>query len=248
MPKLPSKLKPILFKTLIALAVLIPLAIGGFWVYTRFASYSAEEFYLNKALNDPAVEITTHRRYYQITPQNLDSQNTPIIYYTGGLVDSESYLFQMAQISQQLQTEVFLSRPVFNAMIFEINLSDSIIRSQNLDKIQIGGHSLGGISGCRYAKNNPEKVERLFLLGSYCDQDLSQLEFEVLSIMGKRDGIINQENYQKAKANLPAGAVIIEDEKLNHSDFGNYGLQDGDEPSKLEVMEVVEMVVEGFGG
>jgi len=43
--------------------------------------------------------------------------------------------------------------------------------------------------------------------------------------MGKEDKIINRSNYEQAKDNLPPGVEIIEIEGLNHSGFGNYGLQ-----------------------
>jgi len=238
------KIKPFLTKALIALLILIPLAIGGFWLYTQTFSYSAEREYLELALNDNQVEITKNWRYYKISPKNVEAKNTSIIYYTGGLVQPESYLFQTVQISKKLQTTVYVSRPVFNAMIFEIDLASDIIKQEKLDKIAIGGHSLGGISSCRFAKNNPEKVELLFLFGSYCDQDLRQQNFQVLSIIGKKDGIINQQNYQNSKQNLPNSAIIIEDEKLNHSNFGNYGLQKNDQESQLKVEEIVDFLVQ----
>ena len=243
-----KNLKNILTKALITLLILIPLVIGGFWLYTQTFSYSAESEYLKLALNDEGIEITKNLRYYKISPKNLNTQNTPkntpIIYYTGGLVKPESYLFQTVQISKKLQTNIYVSRPIFNVMIFEIDLASDIIKQEKLDKVTIGGHSLGGISGCRFAKNNPQKVKLLFLFGSYCDQDLSQLDFQVLSIIGKKDGIINKENYEKSKQNLPNSAIIIEDEKLNHSNFGNYGLQKSDQESQLKVEEIVDLLAQ----
>ena len=241
-----KKYKSVLIKVLVGILILIPLAVGGFWSYTRFASYSPESKYLELAQNDQDVQITKKTRYYKISPKNLQADKTPIIYYTGGLVQPESYLFQTALMAKSLQTEIYLSRPVFNVMIFEIDLADEIIKQEKLDKVAIGGHSLGGISSCRFAKSNPQKVELLFLFASYCDQNLSQESFKIVSIMGKRDGIINKENYQKAKENLPNSAIIIENEKLTHSNFGNYGLQKGDMESQLKVEEIVELVVEGM--
>ncbi len=64
--------------------------------------------------------------------------------------------------------------------------------------------------------------------------------------MGDQDLIINRENYEEAKQNLPPQAKIIEREGLNHSDFGNYGLQSGDGRSSLSEEEVIELICRSF--
>ncbi len=91
-----------------------------------------------------------------------------------------------------------------------------------------------------------DAVEGLFLLGSYSDQDLSGFRGDVVSIMGTEDLIINRENYQAAKENLPPQSKIIEVEGLNHSDFGNYGLQSGDGTSRLTDAEVIALLCDSF--
>jgi hypothetical protein len=64
--------------------------------------------------------------------------------------------------------------------------------------------------------------------------------------MGEQDLIINRGNYKDTRQNLPPGAKIIEVEGLNHSDFGNYGLQSGDGISSLSQEEAIEIICASF--
>lgn len=246
LPKLTSKFKKIIKISTITLITVLIFAFVGFWVFVFVSSYRPEKQFLDQVLSDNQVTITKNSQYYSITPGSLNSTNPKIIYYSGGLVEPEAYLFKLSQLAKTLQSQIFLSLPIFNLSIFDNNLADKIINEQNLQKVIIGGHSLGGISGCRFAKNNHDKIQKLFLFGSYCDQDVSQRAFEVFSLMGKRDGIINQENYQKAKIYLPKNTNFVENESLVHSNFGNYGLQKGDNPSQLSNQEVINLMKMGL--
>lgn len=181
-----------------------------------------------------------------ITPAEINPTHPAIIFYPGGLVAPEAYLYKMGHVAKCLQAPVYIIKAPFNAAIFDINASARIMDNYNLGKAWIGGHSLGGISAARFTAKNMDKVEGLFLFGSYSDQDLSGFGSSVISIMGEQDLIINRENYEKAKQNLPPHAKIIEIEGLNHSDFGNYGLQNGDGKSSLSQEEIIEIICASF--
>ncbi len=68
----------------------------------------------------------------------------------------------------------------------------------------------------------------------------------VVSVMGLQDKIINRDNYERAKDNLPPNAVLLEIGGLNHSDFGNYGLQKGDGKSALDDEEIIGIISRVF--
>ncbi len=115
-----------------------------------------------------------------------------------------------------------------------------------MSKAWVGGHSLGGISAGRFIAKGGEKVYGLFLFGSHCDQDISGFEGKTLSLMGLQDRIINWDNYEQAKTNIPQAAIIMEMEGLNHSDFGNYSLQKDDGKSSLNNEKVIEIICSVF--
>lgn len=229
-------------KVLLGLVILIFLIPAGFWIYVQLRTYPAQLDYLQEIKADPELSISEGNKYFVINPIQTDPEKIPLIYYPGGLVEPESYLYKMGKTALQLQKTVYVIKAPFNAAIFDIEAAGRIIESYDLNQVWVGGHSLGGISACRFTERNPERVYGLFLLGSYCDRDLSAFEGQVISLMGTDDKIINRDNYEEAKDNLPAGTEIKEIEGLNHSDFGNYGLQSGDGRSSLDNDQVVALI------
>jgi len=236
------KIKKIL-AILVASAILLFL---GFWVYVQINTYPAETDYLALIMTDDRIAVSEKRNYFRITPTPPDPAATTIIYYPGGLVAPEAYLYKMGMVASNLNTDIFIIKAPFNAAIFNTGAAGKIIESYGIEQAWVGGHSLGGIAACRYASANPDQVYGLYLFGSYCDQDISGFTGRVVSLMGLKDLIINRDNYSEAKTKLPPGSDIMEIEGLNHSDFGNYGLQKGDGESKLDNKKVIEIISSVF--
>ncbi len=197
-------------------------------------------------MNVDNLNIIEENNLLIITPGRIDPGHIPIIYYPGGLVSPEAYLYKMGHVALRLQTTVYIIKAPFNAAIFNVSAAGRVIEDYGLQEAWVGGHSLGGISACRFAAGNSEKVYGLFLYGSYCDQSIKNFEGPVISVMGINDQIINWDNYRKAQENLPPDKIILEIDGLNHSAFGNYGLQDGDGKSTLSNEEVVEIIAAVF--
>ncbi len=228
------------------LAALLLLGAATFLLYVFLRTYPAESEALSAIRAEASLEIIEKSRYYILKPETTNRDKVPLIYYPGGLVSPEAYLYKMGKAAVELQKPVYLVKAPFNAAIFDTGAAGRIIDSYELRRAWIGGHSLGGISACRFAASNPDSVYGLFLFGSYCDQDLSAFDGPVVLLMGLNDEIINRENYREARTNLPPDTVILEVEGLNHSDFGNYGLQDGDGKSDFTDERVIELIVSLF--
>lgn len=229
--------KFIKFFVVISLVIFLVL-----WIFVQIFSYSPESKGYKDSKQDVEVSVKENFDHFVITPNNLKSESIPIIFYPGGLVSPKSYLSKLIGLSKQQHTKIFLIKPFFNLAILNINATLHLINQYNLKSPIIGGHSLGGVAACRFVKDNPNKISGLFLLGSYCDKDISNFPGSVVSIVGLKDGIINQKNYQNTKTNLPKSATLLEIPELNHSSFGNYGLQKGDNPSPLSNLEVLEIL------
>lgn len=234
----------------VGVVALAAVAIGflGFVVYVRVATYPADRAALQAALTHPTVSVRSARRHWVIEPERpVGAQNpAPLVYYPGGLVAPQSYLRSLVLVAERTGRTVYLVRAPFNAAIFDIAAARRIIDRYGLDAPIVGGHSLGGISACRFAAANPQSVSGLLLLGSYCDRDLSASGLLVHSVMGDNDRIINRDNYLAARGNLPADASVLDIPDLNHSAFGDYGLQRDDGPSTLSMDRVVELIAGGL--
>lgn len=237
-----SKLK----RVILILAAVILIALAAFYAYVLTQTYQAEETYLSEIKVKDTLEIIEESRFFVITPTEINPTHPAIIFYPGGLVAPEAYLYKMGHVAECLQAQVYVIKAPFNAAIFDINAAARIMDKHNLEAAWVGGHSLGGISAARFTAENIDKVDGLFLFGSYSDQDLNRFGGKVISIMGDQDLIINRENYEEAKQNLPPQAKIIEREGLNHSDFGNYGLQSGDGPGSLSEEDVIKLICSSF--
>jgi predicted esterase len=229
-------------KALLTILILIILSLVGFWGYVQIRTYPAEAEQLTFILSDNSVTVSEERNHFVITPASLNPDVVPVIFYPGGLVAPEAYLYKMGMVAAHQETTVYIIKAPFNAAIFNVKAAEKIIERYNLNQVWIGGHSLGGIAACRYAAMNQENIYGLFLFGSYCDQTIIDFEGPVVSIIGLQDLIINRDNYQAAKSQLPSTAAILEIAGLNHSAFGSYGLQSGDGESSLSDEEVVMII------
>lgn len=228
------------------LILVIVLAFAAFVIYVQIATYPPDQQQLAAVMSDDSLSITESRQYYKITPVIQDAAHPHIIFYPGGLVDPGAYLYKMGAAASELKTTVYIIKAPFNAAIFNVGAAGKIIDSYGLEQAWVGGHSLGGISACRFAARNPGSAYGVFMFASYCDQDLVGFTGPVVVVMGLNDLIINRENYEAAKANLPLETRIYEVDELNHSDFGNYGLQEGDAPGILSDLEVIEIITSAF--
>ncbi len=56
-----------------------------------------------------------------------DPSARPIIFYPGGLVAPEVYLYKMGMVASKVCTTVFTIKAPFNAAIFNTNAADAII-------------------------------------------------------------------------------------------------------------------------
>ncbi len=233
-------------KTLTAVFIILVISLAGFWLYVQVRTYPAEAEFLELIMTDKRITLSDEGSFFMIAPAIKTFDVPPIIYYPGGLVAPEAYLYKMGLIAIELGTEVYIIKAPFNAAIFGTGAADKIMKSQDLAQAWVGGHSLGGISACRFASSHPEKIYGLFLFGSYCDQDITDAEKPVIVIIGQEDFIINRENFEDAKTNLPSGTLIMEIEGMNHSDFGNYGIQKGDGSSQLRKQQIIEIISAAF--
>jgi pimeloyl-ACP methyl ester carboxylesterase len=242
-----NKNKPRRILLILIMIIAIPLAgFTGFYLYVQFNTYPAAEEKVAVINDHPDLEVTENRNLIIIKSTITNVQQPVIIFYPGGLVAPEAYLYKMGQVAAALETDLYIIKPPFNAAIFRVNAAAKVIADHQLTAVWVGGHSLGGIAAARFTADHMNLVNGLFLFASYSDQDLTGFKGEVVSLMGLNDQIINRDNYEAAKANLPPQAIIIEQTGLNHSDFGNYGQQQGDSPGILSETEIIAIILNAF--
>lgn len=161
-----------------------------------------------------------------------------IIFYPGGKVDAKAYAPLAKDLALKGYTTVIVTMPL-NLAVLNINGGDQVIdKYPEIQNWIVSGHSLGGTMVAKYYNQtkNP-KIKGLVFLASYPDtaDNLSSSNLKVLSLLGTLDNEVNKTQYQNTKPLLPADTKYLSILGGNHSQFGYYGLQSGDNVATISL-------------
>jgi len=180
---------------------------------------------------DQSVTVTEREDTYTIEPAG-GQPTAGLVFYPGARVHPDAYLASLAPLADRAGVTVVIPKLPLNLAVLDQGAAAAYVDRADPDRWYVGGHSLGGAMACRYAARNPDAVEGVVLYASYCDRDLSGTGLAALSVTGSADTVLDRERYEATRENLPANATVRE-LPINHSQFGDYRGQRGDEPSGL---------------
>jgi pimeloyl-ACP methyl ester carboxylesterase len=151
-------------------------------------------------------------------------------------VDYRAYATPLRQLAEQGYLAILL--PVrLNLAFFDVNAADRAIPDfPEIQEWVVGGHSLGGVAASMYASKQDD-IDGVVYWASYpADDSLKNSNMEFASIYGTLD-MGGMEGFQSSASILPEGTQFVVIEGGNHSQFGNYGLQPGDNPATITWQE-----------
>jgi uncharacterized protein YxeA len=222
-----SKKKLIL---LIVLAIVL-IAIAGFAYYVS-DYYRADNTALAALKSTDSYTVTDTDDSITFTSTG-DNSTTGIIFYPGGKVEAESYSVIASKLAENGYTTIIVKMP-FNLAFFDSDKADDIIvEHPEIKTWVIGGHSLGGVFASDYAVKNQDKIKGVIYLASYPSADSSNATFKALSIRGSLDNLTTSEDIEKNKNKFPVNTTFITINGGNHYNYGNYGIQAGDNNSTI---------------
>lgn len=225
-------------KILITIGIVICLICGGFFVYTSDYYHASEEaMEVINHVGDIKIEETDD--YIAFIPKQVDNG---LIFYPGGLVETESYAPLMKECANKGMLCVLVKMP-FHLAVFNIRGANGIQEKYNIDNWYIGGHSLGGSMAASYVNDHIEEYKGLILLASYSTEDLSKSNINVISIYGSEDKVLSLDKYAENKVNLPVDYKEYIIQGGNHAYFGSYGEQDGDGKATITHQQQVQQTV-----
>ena len=200
-------------------------------------SYKPKELAEDALISDKDISVEDGR-FITFTPLNTEVTKG-FIFYPGGGVKPKSYAPICREIAEK-GYEVVIAKMPLNLAVFSPNIADHIIdKYDNIKSWVIGGHSLGGVMASKYASEN-SNIKGVALFASYPSGDeLKNTAKKVVSIYGDIDGVINKEKLEGSKENLPKNTEFIKIEGGNHSQFGDYGLQKGDNKATITKKEQI---------
>lgn len=178
-----------------------------------------------------SVKVTKQNGWLVFEPPEPTPQ-VGLIFYPGGHVDYRAYARPLSQIAEAGFLVVVVRMP-FNLALFGTNRADEVIASfPQIRTWVIGGHSLGGAMASYFTDKHTELVDGLVLWGAYPPQSVdlsSEKTFPTMVIYGELDKVASPDEILATKTQFPPGADFIVIEGGNHSQFGDYGLQRGDQ-------------------
>ena len=159
------------------------------------------------------------------------------VFYPGARVEYTAYEPLLKACAEEGIVCIVIKMPQ-NLAFFGINDGVDVVKHfPAVEKWYIGGHSLGGTMASFCASDNTDIFDGVILLASYSTKDITNLE--VLSIYGSQDKILNTQNYNKNRDNLPDNVVEHVINGGNHAYFGMYGKQDGDGKATISNVEQI---------
>ena len=222
---------------------IIVIGIVGLFIWAN-DSYKPQALAKEALISDNTVEVKIDK-FISFTPKNIEVTKG-FIFYPGAKVDPESYAPLCRKIAEQGYEVVIVNMPM-NLAILSYNRGEKVINEySNIKNWVVGGHSLGGTMAAKFASENTA-VDGVVLLSSYTIGDeLKNMGKEVLSIWGSKDGIVNFENLIKSKEKLPEDTTYVEIEGANHSQFGDYGDQKGDDSPIINREEQIDIAAKNI--
>jgi hypothetical protein len=194
--------------------------------------------------SDKLVSVSQQEGFVTFSPAG-ETPLTGFIFYPGGRVDHRAYAPVLREIAGRGYFVALLDVRL-NLAFFDIKAADRVIpKYPEVERWAVGGHSLGGVAASSYASGHIESIDGVVLWASYpADDSLRTSGVRVVSIYGTSDGLAVIEDIDASKSLLPTDTVFIAIAGGNHSQFGAYGIQDGDNLASITAEEQWRLVAE----
>lgn len=223
---------------LIGIVIAIGIVIMGSGVWLS-KSYSPQDIAKVALVSDENIEVKIDD-YISFTPKNVEPTKGFIL-YPGAKVEPGAYAPLSRAIAEKGYEVIILDMP-FNIALLGQNKAEKAMKDySNITHWVVGGHSLGGVVASKFATEN-NMVDGVVLLASYPNNDnLKNMVKNVLSIWGSKDGVVNFKQLIESREKLPKDTTYVEIEGANHSQFGDYGLQEGDNEALITSEKQMEI-------
>ena len=220
--------------------ILMILFAGGVFYVSDY--YHADESALAVLSEEiPGIRVTKENDWLTFRPEDVKAG---LIFYPGGKVEYTAYAPLMKALAEEGFLCVLLKMPL-NLAFLNVNAADAVFADHpEVENWYLAGHSLGGVAASLYAEKHTDRLDGLVLLGSYSTVYLKKNNLKVLSIYGSEDGILNKNEYEKNRKNLPDDLNEVIIPGGCHAYFGAYGEQKGDGAPAISREEQIRITAE----
>ncbi|RXK60396.1 alpha/beta hydrolase [Lacibacter luteus] len=208
-------------------------------------------FYSYQAKNvDPALlagnkTLTAEQTddYYLFTP--LQPFTDVLIFYPGAMVETKAYVPLCNKLATK-NIQVYLIKMPWRLASKGYNKPKELnLLTDSSKKYILAGHSQGAKMAAQFVYENPGLIDRLVLIGTTHPRDISLTEatIPILKIYGSNDGVADEKTIIANKSKLPSNTILVKIDGANHSQFGYYGFQLGDDKAGISREQQLQLTV-----
>lgn len=218
-------------------------------------SFRAKGFDRSALESDQNITVEETDQFIRFQP-NENQQSTGFIFFPGGLVATAAYAPMFRAISEQGYNVFIVKLPFGSAPLKSQetsiqNLALEIMDANNSLKYwAVGGHSRGAAIASRFALLHGESFDGLILIGTTHPKeeafDLSDSTLAVTKIYATNDGLAGMDEVKANSQFLPENTNWVLIDGGNHSQFGYYGSQLGDNPAVISREVQQKLTVEAI--
>lgn len=198
---------------------------------------AASETALQAMNSDAQVYVSPENGWVIFFPAGNLRPETGFIFYPGAKVDYRAYAPVLKLIADRGYFVVLVPVPL-NMAIFDVNAGARVQAAYpEIQDWFVGGHSLGGVAASLFVTGR-EEISGLVLWASTPANDALVLQgTPVLSVYGTSDGLFPLRMVNDSREVLPIDTQFVAIEGGNHSQFGSYGFQSGDNEAGISPEE-----------
>ena len=222
------------------------------WMVNSFRAQGFDQTILE---SDQTIIVEKTDQYIHFQPTQ-SQQPAAFIFLPGGMVAPEAYAPMSRTISEH----------GFNVFILKLPFGSAPLDSQEADVMRhaleiidsntslqywiVGGHSRGAAIASRFASLHGESLDGLVLIGTSHPKedafDLSNTNLSVTKIYATNDGLASTDEVEANARYLPDDTKWVLIEGGNHSQFGYYGSQLGDNAANISRERQQELTIEAI--
>ncbi len=231
------------------------IAFGILFILWMLNSFRAQGFDGAILKNDQAVTVEETSKFIHFQPKK-DQQQTGFIFFPGGMVQPEAYA-PMSRAIAEHGFNVFIvklpfgSAPLASQEMSVMELALEIMETnKSIQNWAVGGHSRGAAIASRFALLHGESFDVLILIGTSHPKaasfDLSYSTLTVTKIYATDDGLASIDEVEANAHYLPDDTTWVLIEGGNHSQFGYYGSQLGDNAATISREQQQKLMIEAI--
>lgn len=209
--------------------------ITGGVIFTAWLLYSYQSHGVANRFfqNSETTKVEENSDFFLFRPASPFKE--VLIFYPGAMVEPKAYVPLCRKIADSNISVYLMKMPWRLASKGykkpkELHLFDDTTKTYILS-----GHSQGAKMAAQFAYENPTLINKLLLIATTHPRDISLAESKIpiMKIYGSKDGVADEKSIMDNKTKLPATTKFIRIAGANHSQFGYYGFQLGDNEAAI---------------